>query len=239
MKRTSVLRFGANSAFACGALYVLAGVTHFLLPRDQLRGAEGVDAAFFDSLAASSAIFEAHYWIMVLGCLFTLGVIPAFYVLLRDHQSGFTCWAALLGVVGAALTASDFALAAVESPRIAERFAASPPAAQSALLLQGVPHIDPCFFGGGLLGVWWLAANAAALRAGRLPRTLGALGILEGLLSLSAFAGALGRSPLLVDLSMGLGGLLVAPVQSFWFGCILHRVVERESGSARDGGSVP
>ena len=231
MKRTSILRFGATSAFLCGALSVLAGFTHFLLPREQLRGATGVDAAFFDSLAASSAVFLAHYWIMVLGCLFTVGMILALFLLLRGHQSGFLCWAALLGVVGAALTAIDFAIVAVESPRIAERFAASPPAAQSALLLQGVPHVDPCFFGWGLIGMWSLAANVAALRAGRLPRTLGSLGILAGLLAISAFAGALGRSPLLVDISVGLGGMLVMPVWSIWFGWTLRRVVAKESGT--------
>ena len=66
MKRTSILRFGAISAFLCGALYLLVGVTHFLLPREQLRGATGVDAAFFESLASSSAVFTVHYWLVVL-----------------------------------------------------------------------------------------------------------------------------------------------------------------------------
>jgi hypothetical protein len=180
MKRTSVLRFGATCAFLSGVLALLAGLTHFLLPRDQLRGASGVDAAFFDSLATSSAAFVAHYWLVVLACLFTIAVILAFFLLLQDHQSGLLCWAALLGVSGAMLNASDFALVAVESPRIAERFAAYPAAAQSALLLQGVPNLGPCCLGSGLMGLWWLAANAVALRAGRLPRFQASLGMLMG-----------------------------------------------------------
>jgi hypothetical protein len=229
MKRSSILRFGATSAFLVGTLSLLAGLTHFLLPPAQLRGATGVDAAFFDSLAASSAVYQAHYWFVVLGCLFTVGVILAFFVLLHGHQSGFLCWTAILGVVGAALAASDFALVAVESPRLAARFAAAPPAAQSALLLQGVPHVDPCFFAWGLMGMWWLAANATALRADRLPRFLASLGILQGLLSLSGFAAALGRSPLLVDISVGVGFLLVGPVWSFWFAWTLRRVAQKES----------
>jgi hypothetical protein len=216
VKRTSVLRFGA---------------THFLLPTDQLRGATGVDAAFFNSLAASSAVFVAHYWIIVLGSMFSVGVILAFFVLLRGHQSGWFCWAALLGLFGATLTATDYALVGVESPRIAERFAASPSAAQSALLLQGIPHVDPCFFGWGLLGISLLISNVAALRAGRLPRFLGSLGILQGLLLLATFAGALARSSLLVDISVGLGGVLVAPIWNVWFGLTLRRVVEEERGT--------
>jgi hypothetical protein len=231
VKRTSVLRFGATSAFLCAAFYVLAGVTHFLLPADQLRGATGVDAAFFESLAASSAVFVTHYWMVVLSCLFSVGVALGLFVLVRGHESGFLSWAALLGVFGAGLAATDFALVAVESPRIARRFAASPTAAQSALLLQGVPHVDPCFLGWGLMGLWLLVANAAALRAGHLPRFLSSLGMLGGLLSLSGFAGALGRLPLLVDVSVGLGFVVIAPIWSVWFGWTVHRTVEKASGA--------
>jgi len=229
MERTSVLRFGAICAFLVAALQVLAGVTHFLLPSDQLRGATGVDAAFFLSLAESSAVFTVHYWIVALGCLFNLGVTVALFTLLRGHRSGFFCWAALLGGVGLALGAADYALVGVESPRIAQRFAAAPTAAQAALLLQGVPHVDPCFFGWGLMGLGWLTANVAALRADRLPRLLASLGILGGLLTLSGFAGALIRSTLVVDIAVGLGFLVVAPVWSFWFGWTLHRGVARET----------
>jgi hypothetical protein len=79
--------------------------------------------------------------------------------------------------------------------------------------------------------MWLLTANIAALRSGRLPRLLGSLGILGGLLSVSGFAAALGGSPLLVDISVGLGFVVVAPVWSFWFGWTLRRVVEKESGT--------
>ncbi|MGD2146666.1 MAG: DUF4386 family protein [Anaerolineae bacterium] len=231
MERTSILRFGATAAFLVGALQVLAGVTHFLLPSDQLRGATGVDAAFFISLAASSTVFVVHYWLIVLGCLFNLGVTVALFTLMRGHRSGFFRWATLLGVVGLALAAADYALVGVESPRIAARFATAPTAAQAALLLQGVPHVDPCFFGWGLMGLWWLGANVAALRAGRLPRLLASLGILGGLLTLGGFAGALVRSALVVDIAVGLGFLVVAPVWSFWFGWTLRREVVRERGT--------
>jgi hypothetical protein len=80
-----------------------------------------------------------------------------------------------VSLVAKVLTTIDFAFVAVESPRIARRFVAAPPAAQSALLLQGIP--------------------------------------------------------LLVDISVGLGGILVAPVWSFWFGWGLHRMVEKEIGT--------
>jgi hypothetical protein len=233
MKRTSILRFGAISAFLCGALYLLVGVTHFLLPHEQLRGATGVDAAFFESLASSSAVFTVHYWLVVLACLFAVGVILAFLQLLHGHQSGFLCWAALLGLLGAGLAAIDYAYVGVEGPRLAQRFVASSSAAQSALLLQGVPHVDPCFLAWGLMGLWALAANTAALQARRLPRFLGWLGILGGSMLLLTFAGALGRSALLVDISVGLAGIVVGPAWNFWFGGALRRAVAEENGSSR------
>lgn len=53
MRHSSVLRFGGASAITVGVLYLLVGVTHFMLPRGQLRGAGGVTAAFFESLSGA------------------------------------------------------------------------------------------------------------------------------------------------------------------------------------------
>jgi hypothetical protein len=81
------------------------------------------------------------------------------------------------------------------------------------------------------MGMFWLAANATALRAGHLPGLLGSLGILQGLLFLATYAAALGRSPILVDISAGIGFLLVGPAWSFWFAWTLRRVVQTRNAS--------
>jgi len=228
MKHSSVLGFGGASAIAVGMLNILTGVTHFLLPRAQLRGAGGVTAAFFESLSESSFVFSLHYWIVVALSLLTLAVIVAFLSLLREQLTGPLCWAAVVGFLGAALATIDFAYVAVEAPRLAKLFMSASPAVQSLLLVVGMPHIDPCFFAWGLTGVFALTVNTAALRQRLVPRSLGYIGLVGGVLFLLVFVGALSRSAWLIDLSVGLGALAVGPVWYFWIGFVLRKAGRSE-----------
>jgi len=222
MKHSSVLGFGGASAIAVGVLNLLVGVTHFLLPRAQLRGAGGITAAFYESLSKSSLVFSLHYWIVVALSLLTLAVIVAFLSLLREYLTGPLCWGVVVGFLGAALSTIDFAYVAVEAPRLAKLFMSASPAAQSLLLVVGIPHIDPCFFAWGLMGVFALTINTAALRHRLVPRALGYIGVAGSLLFLLVFVGALSRSTWLIDFSVGLGGLAVGPVWYFWIGSVLR-----------------
>ena len=222
MKHASVLRFGGAAAIVVGILNLLVGVTHFMLPRAQLRGAAGITTAFFESLAATSLIFKLHYWLVVILSLLTFAVIAAFFSLLREHRSGPVCWALTLGFFGAALAAIDFACIAVEAPRLARLYMSSAPDARPLLLVFGVPHIDPCFFSWGLLGIFALTVNSAALRHRLLPRTLGYIGVAGGVLFILVFLGALSRTVWLIDFAVALGGLVVGPLWYIWTGFVLR-----------------
>jgi hypothetical protein len=228
MNRKSVLRFGGASAVAVGILYLLVGATHFLLPRAQLRGAGGVNAHFFESLAEASLVFSLHYRIVVILSLLSIAVLLALFELLRSHRTGVLSWAAVVGVIGAALSTIDFAFVGVEVPRIAKHFVNATPAAQSAILLTGIPHLDPCFFAMGLTGIWALVSNYGALRARLIPKPLAYIGLLGGGLFELVFLGAAVQAPLLVDVSVGLGGLLVGPVWYIWIGIVLRAAARRE-----------
>jgi len=228
MNRSSVLSFGRGCAFAVGALYLLVMVTHFLMPRIQLRGAGANTAPLLASLARSPGVFVAHYWLVVFVCLFTVGVVLAVVALLDGKVSGQLAWGSALGLIGAGLGAADFAFVGLETPRLAERFAAASPQAQSLLLAQGLPHLDPCFLAFGLLGIWALAAGAALFHARVVPRALALIGLAGGALYVLACAGSLAHSKLLIDVTVALGGSVVAPVWNLWFGACLGR-------AARDG----
>jgi hypothetical protein len=222
MKHASLLRFGGAAAIAVGALNLLVGLTHFLMPRAQLRGAAGITAPFFESLANSSAIFRLHYWLVVVLSLLTFAVIAAFFSLLREHRSGPLCWASALGFFGAALTAIDFAAIAVEAPRLAKLFVNAEASSRPLLLAFGVPHVDPCFFSWGLLGVFALTVNFSALRRRLLPRGLGYVGVAGGVLFFLVFLGSLSRTVWLIDFAVALGGLVVGPLWYIWTGFVLR-----------------
>lgn len=192
--RSSILRFGGASAVAVGVLYLLVGATHLLLPRAQLRGAGGVSGAFFESLARDSLVFSIHYWIVVLLSLLFIAVIVAVLELLHDHRTGVVSWAAIVGILGAALSTLDFAYVGVTVPRVAAQFVRAPRESQSILLLTGMPHIDPCFLATGLMGVFAIVANTAVLRHKLVPRFLGVLGVVGGVIYLLVFIGSLSRT---------------------------------------------
>jgi len=97
MLYSSMLRFGGLCSIVVGVLYILVGITHFLLPRAQLRGASGVDESFFESLSKNSLVFSLHYWLVVILSLLTFAVIIAFLALFREHLSGPLYWAIAMG----------------------------------------------------------------------------------------------------------------------------------------------
>jgi hypothetical protein len=221
MRHDGILRFGGKAAIAVGILYLLVAATHFLMPRAQLRGAERVDGEFFMSLAQGAFVFQLHYWIVVALALLTLAVVLAFRELLPGEPSGPAAWAVVLGGFGAALMALDFAQFGVLAPRLAAAYAAAEPGARPLLASLGVPHSDPCFLAYGLLGGFALIVNLALRRRRRLPRPLVAVGVLGGGLYLLLFAGSLLRMPLLVDIAVGAGGLIAAPIWYVWSGLVL------------------
>jgi hypothetical protein len=232
MRHWSLLRFGGAAANVAVVLYVLVGLTHFMLPRAQLRGAGGVSAAFFRSLSDSSVLFSLHYWIVACVSLIALAVYVAFLSLLRQHITGLLCWASILGFLGAALAAIDFVYVGVEAPRLARQFSNASVDVQSLMLVHGMPHLDPCFFAFGLIGVFALTANYAALRHRLLPPMLGYIGIAGGLQNMLVCMGALLRSSWLVDISVALGGLAIGPTWYFWLGFILRKAGRSEQQTA-------
>jgi len=233
MKHSSILSFGGTSAQGVGILYVLVAITHFLLPRDQLRGAGGVTAAFFQSLSGSSVVFSAHYWTVAILSFLTIAVYLGLLSLLRDHLSGPLCWAAVVGIIGAALSMVDFAYVGVEAPRLARAFSGASAGAQSVLVVSGIPHIDPCFFASALMGIFSLIGNAVALRHRLLPRAVTYIGLIGGVALLLVFLGSLVRSPRTIDVTVGLGGLIIGPVWYTWVGFALRRASRSAAGATR------
>jgi hypothetical protein len=69
MYHRSMLDLGGIFAILVGVGYILVALTHFLMPRAQLRGAFGVRAAFYESLAKASTVFSIHYWLVAISSL--------------------------------------------------------------------------------------------------------------------------------------------------------------------------
>lgn len=221
MYHRSMLELGGIFAVLVGVGYILVALTHFLMPRAQLRGAFGVRTAFYESLAKTSTIFAIHYWLVAISSLLGVGVILAFEELVGDQRSGLLGWATILGISGAILAALDFTFVGLKAPKRARRFVDSPEPVRATLLAFEIPHIDPCFLAFGLMGIWSVAANVSALHGLLLPKLLAYIGLTGGCMFELAFVGSAFQVPLLVDISVGVSGFIIGPIWYIWTGIIL------------------
>jgi len=223
VKIEDFIRVGWISSLTVGILYLLVGVTHFLLPFDQLRGGRGITEAFFLSLAEHSLVFSVHYWLVVLLSLFSIAVILAFFKILGSANKGIASWVTVIGIIGTALSIVDFASVGVKAPRMAQHFSSYTGSEKWAALAAGLPHVDPCFLSWGLLGIWAFACSWLALKNKLLPKNLCFVGILGGSLYILVFLGSILQEQLIVDIAVGVGGLIIAPIWYIWFGLALKK----------------
>jgi hypothetical protein len=224
IKNEGFIGVGWISSLTVGILYLLVGVTHFLLPLDQLRGGRGINEAFFLSLADHSLVFSTHYWLVVLLSLFSIAVILAFFKIVSSTHKGIALWVAIIGIIGTALSIADFASVGVKAPRIAQQFSSYTASEKSAALITGLQHIDPCFLSWGLLGIWSLVYNWLALRNKLLPKNICYVGIFGSCLYILVFVGSSFQKQLIVDIAVGIGGLIIAPIWYIWFGFAIKKV---------------
>jgi hypothetical protein len=221
------IRVGWISSLAVGILYILVGGTHFLLPLDQLRGGRGINEAFFLSLADHSLIFSVHYWLVVLLSLFSIAVILAFFKIVSPAHMGIALWVTVMGLIGAALSIVDFASVGVKAPRIAQQFSSFSESEKLTAIIAGLPHVDPCFLSWALLGIWGLVCNGFALKNKLLPGTVCYVGIIGSCLYILVFLGSVVQKQLIVDIAVGVGGLIIAPIWYIWFGLAIKKIYGR------------
>jgi len=205
-------------------LYLLVGATHFLLPVAQLRGGRGITEEFFSSLAGHSLVFSVHYGLVVLLSVLSIAVILAFFKIVSSANKGIALWVTVIGIIGAALSMVDFASVGVNAPRMARHFGSYTESEKLAASVAGLPHVDPCFLSWGLLGIWAFACSWLALKNRRLPKNLCLVGILGGSLYIFVFLGSILQEQLVVDIAVGAGGLIAAPIWYIWFGLALKNI---------------
>ena len=231
IKTGDFIRVGWISSLIVGILYLLVGVTHFLLPLDQLRGGHGINEAFFLSLADHSLIFSVHYWIVVLLSLFSIAVILTFYKIISSTNRGIALWVTVIGIIGTALSIVDYASVGVKAPRIAQQFSSFTASEKSIVLVMGLPHIDPCFLSWALLGIWSSVCNWLALKDKLLPKTICYVGIFGSCLYIFVFIGSVVQKQLIIDIAVGVGGLIIAPIWYIWFGLAIKTIYGRTNSA--------
>ena len=232
IKIEDFIRVGWISSIIVGILYILVGGTHFLLPLDQLRGGRSINETFFLSLADHSLVFSIHYWLVVLLSLFSIAVILAFFKIVSSTHKGIALWITVIGIIGTALSIVDFASVGVKASRIAQQFSSYTENEKLISLIAGLPHIDPCFLAWALLGIWSLVCNWLALKNKLLPKTICYVGIFGSCLYILVFLGSVVQKQLIVDIAVGVGGLIIAPIWYIGFGLAIKNIYGRTNSAS-------
>jgi hypothetical protein len=155
---------------------------------------------------------------LALGGLLATAVLTALYQRVRSAEPTFAAWAFGLGFIGQVGTAIHgvYGLASVISKAPVGGVGTSAP-----------NPVDPAgFLAFGLTGLSTLVFAWLIVRSGQLPRGLGYLGYLLGVLLIALFLGALFTNTaksLFVLVPGGLASLLATPIWNFWLGAIFLR----------------
>lgn len=203
-------------ALTAALAYLVVGISHFLMPPEQLHFARGVTAEFFTSLSHESLAFHFHYWAFVLALLLTGGVFslvqaedswPRFYFVVRF-------WAYL----GLGMAAFDFARMHFQAIHWASIFSTLSLLLKEVLLASGLDRLDPYGISYNLIGFFVITLNYLELRSRRLPSWLAVLGLTGGLLLQLILIGTVCHLTLLIDLAAGLGAIVIFPLWLVSFG---------------------
>lgn len=211
----------AICAGVVGVSYCLVGLTHFLMPRENLLFAKGISRAFFESLTSGSTPFSIHYWAFICASLFGMGVVWGFSEMFRSENSALLKLSSVWGIIGLAVTALNFGFLHHQALATADRFASLDSSVQMTIVVMGFQNLDPySLMGFGLVGIWSLTVNLFCYRRSLLPKALALVGCGGGMLYEMAFLGTLSHSESLIDFAAA-GAIILGPVWFIWLGLFL------------------
>ena len=196
-------------AILSAIFFWIAGITHFLMPEEQLHFARGITSEFFTSLGQNAIAFHIHYWAFFIASLMAMGV---FILGRQEEDSSIFKVTRIWGIAGLALIALDFARMHYEAIHIASVFSTYPEAIKTMVLSSGLNRLDPYGIVFSLVGIHVLVWNYYAIRLRTMAIWLSYLGVLGGVILQFVFIGTLFQASIMITIASGLGGILIFPI---------------------------
>jgi hypothetical protein len=176
----------------------------------------------------------AFHWSWLVAGVFGLAAVPAVSLIVWPSNRGAVLWSGVAAIFGFAVMARSHLMEVAFDRRIIPHYRDAEPAFQQAVQVVAGLALDvpDGFLTYGAIGVWVAVVSSLALRDRLLPAPLCVLGFAT---ALTYLAGVLGYTfvvrPLLV-LSIGLGGLLLAPAWYAWLGMLLRKRAAQEAAAS-------
>lgn len=222
MEDRKLSRLGGAFSILIGVSYLVIGVTYFLQPTELQAG--GDPAQFFSVFAQDPLMHTVMNWAFALGAVLALVVVPAIAKTIHSESEGWVRWASNLAFVGFAVNAISYFRAIGLEPTMAADYIVGDASCKAAILASSsLISLDPQYWlGFGGVGLWILVVSLMTLRMDEWPTTLSYVGIAGAILYWLVVAGTVLKVPLLVAISAGVGGVIVAPIWYIWVGLKLR-----------------
>ncbi len=204
--------------------YVVVGIAFFADPSQ--AETTGTDE-YWLILADESFGRQVFLFCFAMVGLLALGAVGTLRALLGPGRSGWLQWVFALGYLGYAVTAvSYFRILSGEALR-ARAFGDGADATRDAIASFSIGLDPQGWLMFGATGVFLGAVNGVAWRRLILPRALAALGLVIGGLSLLAWFGLVTERSSLVNIAVGVGGIVLGPVWWGWLALHVRRLSRR------------
>lgn len=198
-------RFGGLSAIIVGALSIVYAVFFLFVSRQ------------------SEAVGALGSWIVLaISGIFSSAAFVALYQRLRPASEGFALWGLVLGLF------SSFATLMHGGYQVQLLLGLSSAAQDRQALIEAArmlpSQIDPAGLGTfGIVGLASLLFGMLIVKSGRLPRSLGYLALVNGVLLITLYLATVANSQALILLSGGLTSVILGPIFWIWLGRDLRR----------------
>lgn len=208
----------------CAIFYIVVGITHYLMPQEQLHFSHGARAEFFVSIAKGAMAFHIHYWAFIVASLLAIGVVCGLRT--DERRSLWLKFVRTLAIIGLALTAIDFARMHAQAIRFAGDYINASPVMQDVIIGRGIDRLDAYGLSFSMLGIWLLTISYSAIRTREWPGWIALMGIFNGVMLQFVLVGTVAHSGLLINMAAGLGGVVVTPILFIGIGTIHLREIK-------------
>ena len=221
----NVVKLGGRTAVGLGLVYLLIGITYFMVPPAQLKG---FSAEFWPSLVDAPTWRRIFQFAQALGAALGVAVVLGVREYAQKDEEAWLGWTSVLAYIGYALGIIDN-VRSLQLERLQSVIfvGATGPVKDSIIANTALYNLDSMgVLGFGAVGLWVLVSSRTLARAGRIPKGLGYLGIATSLLMAMVVVGYATLNTAFLGLAAGLGGFIIAPAYFIWLGLSLQRAAE-------------
>jgi hypothetical protein len=227
-----VVKLGGRMALGLGAIYLLIGLTYFMVPPAQLKG---FSPDFWPSLAEAPAWRRIFQFAQAMGAALGVAVVLGIREYSEKENEAWLGWTSVLAYIGYALGIIDnvrsFQLERLQSVI----YVAAEPAVKASIVANAaIYNLDSMgVLGFGAVGLWVLVSSRTLAAAGKIPAALGWLGLATAVLMGMVVIGFATMNTAFLSVAAGLGGFVVAPSYFIWLGLSLNKASGKMAGAAK------